>query len=80
MQSATNGPFKVLGDSLRAHPNSQFKKRADLSKLMSTMEYVYPQVIIITKPVRLLNALMRLCIKVHINLILTINLIDGSCH
>ena len=44
MQSASNGPFKVLGDSLRTNPNSQFKKRADLSKLMATMEYVYPQV------------------------------------
>ena len=70
MQSATNGPFKVLGDSLRAHPNSQFKKRADLSKLMSTIEYVYPQVIIIFKKLvhRLLNVQHSLWLRANMHI------------
>ena len=44
---AKNGKFKVLGDSLRENPESMFKTRAGLSKLMSTLNFAYAGVRII---------------------------------
>lgn len=40
-QRAQNGTYKVLGDSLRGNPESLFKTREDLRKLMSSLNFAY---------------------------------------